>query len=112
MRFALGFPGLNLYPPSLQPWEEPITSEQLVAIARHAEAVGFDYLAVSDHLLMSGEMARAPMPRFSGVRTTKSRAQGFARKRSRRSARFYADFRMEESCCRPAIALLGAFWAA
>jgi probable F420-dependent oxidoreductase len=80
MRFALGFPGLNLFPPSLQPWEEPITSEQLVRIARHAEDVGFDYLAVSDHLLMSGEMARAMGARWCEAMTSLAFLAGATRR--------------------------------
>ena len=56
MEFGLGFPCMNLYPPTLQPWEAKATSAELVAIARKAEAVGFDYLSVSDHIVMSAEM--------------------------------------------------------
>ncbi len=59
MEFALGFPCMNLYPPSLQPWEAAATSEDMVAIAHRAEAVGFSYLAVSDHIVMSSEMREA-----------------------------------------------------
>ena len=59
MEFGLGFPCMNLYPPTLQPWEAKATSAELVAIARKAEAVGFDYLSVSDHIVMSAEMNEA-----------------------------------------------------
>ncbi len=59
MKFGIGFPCLNLYPPTLQPWEATATSEDLVAIAQRADAVGFDYLSVSDHLLMTVEMHEA-----------------------------------------------------
>ena len=59
MKFGLGFPCLNLYPPTLQPWEASATSADLVAIARRADEAGFDYLSVSDHLLMTVEMNQA-----------------------------------------------------
>ena len=56
MEFGLGFPCMNLYPPTLQPWEATATSADIVAIARKAEDVGFAYLSVSDHIIMSAEM--------------------------------------------------------
>ena len=37
MEFGLGFPCMNLYPPTLQPWEATATSADMVAIARKAE---------------------------------------------------------------------------
>lgn len=57
MRFSLAVPGTNYYPPTLQAWEPHLTTAQIGEIARTAEAAGFDSLAVSDHVLMSGEMA-------------------------------------------------------
>ena len=59
MEFGLGFPCMNLYPPTLQPWEATATSADIVAIARKAEEVGFSYLSVSDHIIMSAEMNEA-----------------------------------------------------
>ncbi len=59
MEFGLGFPCMNLYPPTLQPWEEAASSADMVAIARKAEEVGFAYLSVSDHIIMSTEMNEA-----------------------------------------------------
>ena len=59
MEFGLGFPCMNLYPPTLQPWEATATSADMVAIARKAEEVGFAYLSVSDHIIMSAEMNEA-----------------------------------------------------
>jgi probable F420-dependent oxidoreductase len=50
---------MNLYPPTLQPWEATATSADIVAIARKAEEVGFGYLSVSDHIIMSAEMNEA-----------------------------------------------------
>lgn len=57
MAFSLSVPATNFYPPTLQPWEPTLTSAQLGEIVRRAEDVGFDALAVSDHLLMNTEMA-------------------------------------------------------
>ena len=59
MEFGLGFPCMNLYPPTLQPWEASATSAEIVAIAQKAEEVGFDYISVSDHILMSADMDEA-----------------------------------------------------
>ena len=59
MDFTLGFPCMNLYPPTLQPWEATATGDDMVVIARKAEEVGFDYLSVSDHIVMSAEKSEA-----------------------------------------------------
>ena len=40
MEFGLGFPCMNLYPPTLQPWEGTATGAEIVTIARKAEEVG------------------------------------------------------------------------
>ncbi|MCH2173411.1 TIGR03619 family F420-dependent LLM class oxidoreductase [Myxococcota bacterium] len=59
MEFGLGFPCMNLYPPTLQPWEATATGADIVTIAQKAESVGFSYLSVSDHVVMSSEMNEA-----------------------------------------------------
>jgi probable F420-dependent oxidoreductase len=59
MKFGLAFPALDLYPPTLQPWEPTARGADLVQVAQAAEAAGFDLLSVSDHVLMSAEMSEA-----------------------------------------------------
>lgn len=58
MKFGLGVPIMNLYPPTLQPWEETATTEDIVRIVQKAEELGFDYLSVSDHIFMDTAMAK------------------------------------------------------
>jgi probable F420-dependent oxidoreductase len=57
MKVTAKVPGLTLYPGTASHWWESITSEQMVTVARRAEELGFDYLTVSDHIVMNGESA-------------------------------------------------------
>ncbi len=64
MEFALGTPGLLLYPPVMSPWEASVTSCDVLSIARKAEYSGWDWLTVSEHIVMPREMAPVMGSRF------------------------------------------------
>lgn len=64
MKFALGMPALILYPPIMSPWEPAATGADIRRIARAADALGFDWLTVSEHILMPQEMADVMGRRF------------------------------------------------
>ncbi len=64
MKFALGMPGLILYPPLMGAWEPTATPADLVGIARRADALGFDALTISEHIVMPEEMSGAMGRRF------------------------------------------------
>jgi probable F420-dependent oxidoreductase len=64
VKLTAKLPGLSLYPGTGRHWWEQITSEQMVAMARRCEALGFDYVTISDHLAMNRESAREMGPRW------------------------------------------------
>jgi probable F420-dependent oxidoreductase len=64
VKLTTKIPGLCLYPGTGRHWWERITSEQIVAIARRCDELGFDYITVSDHLAMNRESAPEMGPRW------------------------------------------------
>ena len=47
MEFGLGFPCMNLYPPTLQPWEATATSADLLAFAASPAVSSVDAISLS-----------------------------------------------------------------
>jgi probable F420-dependent oxidoreductase len=64
MKFALGMPALILYPPVMSPWEPQATPADILRIAQTADAVGFDWLTISEHIVMPDEMTEVMGRRF------------------------------------------------
>jgi probable F420-dependent oxidoreductase len=64
MKFALGMPGLILYPPIVSPWESGANSADILGVARKADQVGWDWLTISEHVVIPREMADVMGPRF------------------------------------------------
>jgi probable F420-dependent oxidoreductase len=64
MKFALGMPGLILYPPVMSPWEERAGADEILRIARKADEAGWDWLTVSEHMVIPREMVPVMGPRF------------------------------------------------
>ena len=64
MKFALGMPALILYPPVMSPWEPQATGADIVRIAQTADELGFDWLTVSEHIIIPDEMAEVMGRRF------------------------------------------------
>jgi|GEM_PF-3274741 len=53
MRFGFAIPGLTTFPPQRQEtWELDITGDQLLAIARQGDELGFEYLFVPWHIAL------------------------------------------------------------
>ena len=42
MKFALGMPGLILYPPITSSWESEANADDILRVARKADQVGWD----------------------------------------------------------------------
>ena len=64
MKFALGMPGLILYPPIASPWESEANSDDILRVARKADQVGWDWLTLSEHVVIPREMTDVMGPRF------------------------------------------------
>lgn len=64
MKFALGMPALILYPAIMSPWERDASPREIVRIAQKADQLGFDWLTISEHIVMPREMADSMGPRF------------------------------------------------
>ena len=64
MKFALGMPGLILYPPIMGPWEADASPQDLLDVARRADELSFDTLTISEHIVMPDEMAEMMGRRF------------------------------------------------
>jgi probable F420-dependent oxidoreductase len=57
MKITTKVPGMTLYPGTGRHWWESVTSEQMVAVARRCEELGFDSIQISYHLAMNRESA-------------------------------------------------------
>ncbi len=64
MKFALGMPCLILYPPIVSPWESAASSADILGVARKADQAGWDWLTLSEHVVIPREMADVMGPRF------------------------------------------------
>jgi probable F420-dependent oxidoreductase len=64
MKFALGMPGLILYPPIVSPWESGASSADILGVARKADQAGWDWLTISEHVVIPREMTDVMGPRF------------------------------------------------
>jgi probable F420-dependent oxidoreductase len=65
VKFITHLPGLTLYPGVGKHWWERITPEEFREIARETDHLGFDYVSVSEHLIMDRESAPQLGPRWS-----------------------------------------------
>jgi probable F420-dependent oxidoreductase len=64
MKFALGMPGLILYPPIVSPWEFETSAADVLRVAQTADRAGWDWLTISEHLVIPREMVDVMGPRF------------------------------------------------
>ncbi len=64
MKFALGMPGLILYPPIVSPWESKASPGDILQVAKTADRAGWDWLTLSEHVVIPREMAGVMGPRF------------------------------------------------
>jgi probable F420-dependent oxidoreductase len=64
MKLTIKIPGMTLYPGTGRHWWESITSEQIAELARRSEKLGFDYITISDHVVMNRESTPEMGPRW------------------------------------------------
>ena len=57
MKFTISIPGAILFPPGMHGWEASATPADMLRVARRADALGFDYISMPDHVVMVKEMA-------------------------------------------------------
>jgi Luciferase-like monooxygenase len=65
MKFRVGMPGMSLYPGTGRHWWEQITPTQVKTIAGEIDRLGYDYVSVSEHLIMDRHSVRELGPRWS-----------------------------------------------
>jgi len=65
MKFALATPALNTYPAAMAPWEPKSGGAEVVRYARKADQLTWDWLTLSEHLVMPTEMVEAMGPRWA-----------------------------------------------
>ncbi len=56
MKFSTTLPGACLYPPITQGWEATMTAADFQRVARTADELGFDSIAVPEHIVLPSEM--------------------------------------------------------
>lgn len=69
MRFATGLPGVNLYPPTTQPWESAMGTDDFQLVARTADEVGFNAISIPEHIVVPDEMVELMGPSWSHAMT-------------------------------------------
>jgi probable F420-dependent oxidoreductase len=62
VKFSTGLPGLTRYPPITKPWEATLGSADFQLVARTADELGFDSLAIPEHIVMPSEMVELMGP--------------------------------------------------
>jgi probable F420-dependent oxidoreductase len=56
MKFSTSLPGVCLYPPITQGWEARLGAQDFQLLARTADELGFDSIAVPEHIVLPSEM--------------------------------------------------------
>jgi probable F420-dependent oxidoreductase len=64
MKFALGTPGVILYPPIMSPWEPGASGADIVRVAQKADELGWDWMSISEHIVVPKEMVEVMGARF------------------------------------------------
>jgi probable F420-dependent oxidoreductase len=62
VKFSTGLPGLTRYPPITRDWERALRPEDFQVVARTADELGFDSLAIPEHIVMPVEMVELMGP--------------------------------------------------
>jgi hypothetical protein len=57
MKFTAKVPGMTLYPGGTTHWWEQIKPDEIKTIARRIEELGFDWITISEHIVMDHESA-------------------------------------------------------
>jgi probable F420-dependent oxidoreductase len=69
MKFSTGLPGLNRYPPISCDWETSLGAQDFQRVARTADELGFDSIAVSEHIVIPADMVELMGPFWSHALT-------------------------------------------
>jgi len=64
MKFGIGVPAITLYPPAIAPWEAVAGAKEILRVAQKADELGYDFLSVSDHIVLPPEVAEVLGPRY------------------------------------------------
>jgi len=64
VKFAIRVPACFLYPAITSPWEAAASPADMVRFARHAEALGFDWLWLSEHIIQIPQLVPTMGARF------------------------------------------------
>jgi len=64
MKFVIFPPGLIQYPPHTQAWEADVGVAEVARVVRAADALGYDYLTMPDHIGIDVEHAKVMGPRW------------------------------------------------
>ncbi|MEE9284570.1 MAG: LLM class flavin-dependent oxidoreductase [Dehalococcoidia bacterium] len=70
MKFGLTIPGTTLMPGGNEPWAATATPEDMLRVARKADELGFDWIAVPEHIVMLQPMVEVMGARFPHAVTT------------------------------------------
>jgi probable F420-dependent oxidoreductase len=76
MRFATGLPGVMLYPPVAQDWERQMRPEHFQLVAHTADELGFDSIAIPEHIVMPNDMVELMGADWSHAMTVMSFVAG------------------------------------
>ena len=69
MKFATTLPGVMQYPPVTQDWERQMTPSDYQLVARTADELGFDAIAVPEHIVVPDDMVELMGPFWSHAMT-------------------------------------------
>ncbi|HVM64414.1 MAG TPA: LLM class flavin-dependent oxidoreductase [Acidimicrobiales bacterium] len=76
MKFSTSLPGVCLYPPITQGWEAAMGAEDFQRVARAADELGFDSIAVPEHVALPVEMVELMGPFWTHAMTVMSFVAG------------------------------------
>jgi probable F420-dependent oxidoreductase len=76
MKFSTGLPGISLFPPNSNEWERSMSAGDYQLVARTADELGFDSLAIPEHIVIPNDMVEAMGPWWSHAMTAMSFVAG------------------------------------
>jgi probable F420-dependent oxidoreductase len=76
VKFSTGLPGINLYPPITNDWERSMRPGDYQLVARTADELGFDSLAIPEHIVIPNDMVELMGPSWSHAMTAMSFVAG------------------------------------
>jgi len=65
MKFALATPAMNNYPAAMAPWEATAGGAEILRYARKADSLSWDWMTLSEHLVMPSDMKEMMGSRWS-----------------------------------------------